>query len=61
MTEEKKEQVIENIANMLRTTTFTFEFKVKKKPKGIRVICEVTQETMDALLRNAEEKNKKED
>lgn len=37
---------------MLRRLPFTFEYKVKKKPAGIKVICEVTQEQMDKILRN---------
>lgn len=48
--EEQKEQLIQNIANMLRHTPFTFEFEVKEKPSGIRVIYEVTQEQMDNII-----------
>lgn len=48
--EEKREQVIQNIADMLRTNPFTFEFKVKKNPKGIKVIYEVSQEELEELL-----------
>jgi hypothetical protein len=47
--EENREQVIMSIAEMLRNNPFTFEFKVVKKPKGIKVIREVTQEEMDEL------------
>ena len=47
--EEKEEQMIRNIADMLRHSPFTFEFKVRKKPQGIKVIYEVTQEEMDML------------
>lgn len=36
---------------MMRTTSFTSEFKVVKKPKGIKVIIEVTQEQMDMMLK----------
>ena len=50
MTEEKREQAIQAIADMMRTTGFDIEFKVKKKPKGIKVIIEVTQEQMDAMV-----------
>ena len=46
-----RQKVIESITGMLQTTPFTFEFKVVKKPKGIKVIREVTQEEMDALTR----------
>lgn len=56
--EEKREKVIQNIADMLRTNPFTFEFKVKKNPKGIKVIYEVTQDEMDALMKKASEEHK---
>jgi hypothetical protein len=56
--EEKREQVIQNIADMLRTNPFTFEFKVKKNPKGIKVIYEVTQDEMDVLMKKASEEHK---
>lgn len=49
--EEQREQVIQSLANMMRTTSFTSEFKVVKKPKGIKVIIEVTQEQMDMMLK----------
>ena len=56
--EEKREQVVQNIADMLRTNPFTFEFKVKKNPKGIKVIYEVTQDEMDAMMKKAAEEHK---
>ena len=56
--DEKREHVIQNIADMLRTNPFTFEFKVKKNPKGIKVIYEVTQEHMDAMMKKASEEHK---
>ena len=56
--EEKREQVIQNIADMLRTNPFTFEFKVKKNPKGIKVIYEVTQDEMDAMMKKVSEEHK---
>ena len=56
--DEKREQVIQNIADMLRTNPFTFEFKVKKNPKGIKVIYEVTQDEMDAIMNKAAEEHK---
>lgn len=56
--DEKREQIIQNIADMLRTNPFTFEFKVRKNPKGIKVICEVTQEQMDAMIKKASEEHK---
>lgn len=51
MTEEKREQAIQAIANMMRITWFDVELKVKKKPKGIKVIIEVTQEQIDAMVK----------
>jgi hypothetical protein len=48
--EEKREQTIQGIADMMRSTQFSVEFNVKKKPKGIKVIIEVTQEQMDMML-----------
>lgn len=56
--DEKRENVIQNIADMLRINPFTFEFKVKKNPKGIKVIYEVTQEQMDAMMKKASEEHK---
>lgn len=53
MNEEAREQVIQNIGDMLRRNPFTFEFKVVKKPKGIKVIYEVTQEDLDAILQKS--------
>ena len=50
--EEQREQVIQNITGLLRTNPFSFEFKVVKKPKGIKVIIEVTQEQMDDITKN---------
>ena len=52
--DERREYVIQNIADLLRTNPFTFEFKVKKNPKGIKVIYEVTQSEMDTMLRKVE-------
>ena len=48
--EEKREQTIQHLADILRTTPFQVEFKVKKKPAGIKVIIEVTQEQMDDMV-----------
>lgn len=56
--DEKREQVIQNIADMLRTNPFTFEFKVKKNPKGIKVIYEVPQDEMDAMMKKSAEEHK---
>lgn len=58
--EETREQVIQNITEMLRRNAFTFEFKVKKKPHGIKVIYEVTQDELNTMMQQAEKKHKEE-
>jgi len=58
-TEEKREQTIQGIADMLRTSPFQVEFKVKKKPAGIKVIYEVTQEQMDRMMEKAAKEHRK--
>ena len=58
MTKEiARQKVIESITGMLQTTPFTFEFKVVKNPKGIKIIHEVTQEQMDVLTRQMVERS----
>jgi len=49
-TEEKKEQVVQMVANHMRNLPFTVELHVKKRPKGIKIIYEMTQEDMDELV-----------
>ena len=51
--EEQREKVIEGIADLLRCSSFTFEYRVKQKPEGIKVISEVTQEQLNAILAKA--------
>ncbi len=58
-TEEKREQTIQGLADMLRTSPFQVEFKVKKKPAGIKVIIEVTQEQMEGIVKKTLEKTKR--
>ena len=58
-TEEKREQTIQGLADMLRTSPFQVEFKVKKKPAGIKVIIEVTQEQMDGITKQTLEMTKR--
>ena len=48
--QEQREQVIQDITELLRHNSFTFEFKVTKRPHGIKVIYEVTQEELDAMM-----------
>ena len=58
-TEEKRQQVIQNITEMLQHNPLTFEFKVKKKPAGIKVIYEVTQEQMEGITKQVIDKSSK--
>lgn len=53
MTKEQidtRNRVIADIVEQLIVNPFTFEFKVVKKPQGIKIIHEVTQEEMDAMV-----------
>ena len=51
--EELREKVIEGIADLLRCSSFSFEYRVKKNPKGIKIISEVTQEQLNAIMAKA--------
>ena len=48
--EKERERVVQGITDMLRSNPFTFEFKVKRKPTGIKVIYEVTQEQLNEMM-----------
>ena len=48
--EQQRERVIQGITEMLKINPFTFEFKVKKKPKGIKVVYEVKQEQLNEMM-----------
>lgn len=51
MTQEEmqREQTILTVANLMRINPFQLEFVVKKKPAGVRIVYEVTQEEMDMI------------
>ena len=57
--EEKREQVIAGLADLLRASQFQVEYRVRKKPKGIHVIIDMTQEQMDAVTKQVIEKSKR--
>lgn len=59
MTTKEREKIIQGLADMLRTSPFQVDFKVKKKPAGIKVIIEVTQEQMDRVTKQTLEKTKR--
>lgn len=48
--QDNSEQVIQDLTNLLRSEPFSFEIKVVKKPRGIRIIYEVTQEDMNKII-----------
>lgn len=50
-----REQTIQDITEILRVSPFTVDFEVKKNPKGIRIINEVTQEQMNEIMAKARE------
>ena len=52
--DEMREQTIQGIAELLRRNAFSVEFKVTKKPKGVKIIYEVTQEEMNAMAEKAQ-------
>lgn len=51
--EEQREIVIQNITGLLKKTPFSVELKVVKKPKGIKIIQEVTQEQLDVMMKKS--------
>lgn len=53
--EEDRELIIQSITDMLRNNSFSFKFEVKKNPKGIKVIYEVSQEQMDEIFNKKKE------
>lgn len=55
--EELREKAIQDLMNLLRRVPFTVEFKVEKKPKGIKVIYEVTQEHLNEMMKRAAKKD----
>lgn len=56
--EEKGDAAINQVAQLLKVNPFSMEFKVVKKPKGIKIIYEVTQEEMDTIIKMQKEKGK---
>lgn len=50
--DEQRDQIIQGLVKILESMPFTLEFKVKKKPAGVKIIYELTQEEMDAIAEN---------
>lgn len=59
MEEEMREKAISGITELLRSNPFTAEFRVVKKPRGIKIIYEVTQEEMDEIVKARRGKEEK--
>lgn len=57
--EQLRERAIKSVTQMLRMYPFKVEYKVKKKPQGIKVIVDVTQEHMNFMIANAARKGSK--
>ena len=48
--EFKREETIQSIADILRIMPFDVDIQVKKNPKGIKIIYEVTREQMNDVM-----------
>lgn len=48
--DEKRERAIQGIAQLLSVSAFDVEIRVKKNPKGVKIVVEVTQEQLDHSL-----------
>lgn len=49
--EEQREKEIQGVANMLREYPFEIVCRIRKKPKGVKIIYEVTREQMEEAVR----------
>lgn len=52
-----REEAIQAIAGMLQDTPFTFEIKAVKRPRGILITYEMTQEQLDQFMNHQIEMN----
>ena len=52
---DQRSLLVNRITEMLMSHGFTFEYAVRKKPKGIRIVYEVTQEEMNAMVEKSKE------
>lgn len=52
---EKRDFVINLVTNVMRTHDFEIIYKVKKKPKHMKIVFEITDEEMQDII-NSEEK-----
>ena len=54
---DEKFLIVNRIMELLMSHGFTLEYVVRKKPKGIKIVYEITQEQMDALIENEKKDN----
>lgn len=59
MDENKREKTILGIADMMRAMPFQVEFRVKKKPAGMKIIIDVTKEYLEGIAKQTLEKAKR--
>ena len=52
---DQRSLLVNRITEMLMSQGFTFEYAVRKHPKGIRIIYELTQEEMNAMVEKSKE------
>ena len=46
---KKIDALVAQLGKMMHYTPFSIEYQVKKKPQGIKIIFEVSQEEMDMI------------
>lgn len=52
---DQRSLLVNRITEMLMSQGFTFEYVVRKKPKGIKIVYEVTQEELNAMVEKSKE------
>ena len=52
---DQRKLLVNRITEMLMSHGFTFEYAVRKHPKGIRIIYEVTQDELNAMVEKSKE------
>ena len=53
--DKQRELAIQNITDIMRSENFTFEFVVRKHPKGLKISYEVTQEQLNEIMNKAKD------
>ena len=52
---DQREKVLKGLMKLLSNSAFSYELVVRKHPKGIRIIHEVTEEEMNAMVEKCKE------